>query len=81
MRQFTKKLNKDALEIFSWEAGLDPAEFQDLIERTEVKDQLKENTERAVSRGAFGCPTFFVGDEMFFGQDRLDDLRQALTGP
>ena len=62
-------------------AGLDPTEFQDLIERTEVMDRLKENTERAVSRGVFGCPTFFVGEDLFFGQDRLDDLRQALTGP
>ncbi len=60
-------------------AGLDPEEFQGLIEQTEVKDRLKETTERAVARGAFGCPTFFVGDEMFFGQDRLDDLREALA--
>jgi 2-hydroxychromene-2-carboxylate isomerase len=61
-------------------AGLDPAEFQGMIEQPEVKDRLKATTERAVSRGVFGCPTFFVGEEMFFGQDRLDDLRDALAG-
>jgi 2-hydroxychromene-2-carboxylate isomerase len=37
----------------------------------EVKQALILNTEEAVKRGAFGAPTFFVGDEMFFGQDRL----------
>lgn len=40
-----------------------------------VKLKLKENSEEAVRRGAFGAPTFFVGDEMFFGHDRLDQLR------
>jgi 2-hydroxychromene-2-carboxylate isomerase len=37
----------------------------------EVKQALIHNTEEAVKRGAFGAPTFFVGDELFFGQDRL----------
>ncbi|MGZ5240589.1 MAG: DsbA family protein, partial [Caldimonas sp.] len=36
-------------------------------------------TEEAVARGVFGAPTFFVGDDMFFGQDRLDFVREALT--
>jgi 2-hydroxychromene-2-carboxylate isomerase len=42
----------------------------------EVKQQLIQNTEEAVKRGAFGAPTFFVGDEMFFGQDRLAMVEQ-----
>lgn len=60
-------------------AGVDPVTFRGLIEQPAVKDRLKATTERAVSRGVFGCPTFFVGDELFFGQDRLDDLREALA--
>jgi 2-hydroxychromene-2-carboxylate isomerase len=43
-----------------------------------VKDALKANTEGAIERGVFGVPTIFVGDEMFFGQDRLDFVREAL---
>jgi 2-hydroxychromene-2-carboxylate isomerase len=42
----------------------------------EVKQQLIQNTEEAVKRGAFGAPTFFVGDELFFGQDRLAMVEQ-----
>ena len=45
-----------------------------------VKDQLIANTEEAVNRGVFGAPTFFVGDQMFFGQDRLDFVTEALSG-
>ena len=59
-------------------AGLTPEEFRALTEREDVKDQLKAATERAVARGAFGAPTFFVGEEMFFGQDRLDFVEEAL---
>ncbi len=44
-----------------------------------VKQKLKENSEEAVRRGAFGAPTFFVGDEMFFGHDRLDQLKWWLS--
>lgn len=43
-----------------------------------VKGELRENTEEAVTRGAFGAPTFFVGTDMFFGNDRLDFLIEAL---
>jgi 2-hydroxychromene-2-carboxylate isomerase len=44
-----------------------------------VKDELKALTEAAVQRGVFGAPTFFVADQMFWGQDRLDFVREALT--
>lgn len=60
-------------------AGFDPAEFQQLIEDPAVKDRLKATTEEAVARGAFGAPTFFVDGEMFFGQDRLDFVEEALA--
>ena len=44
-----------------------------------VKDRLKAQTEEAVARGVFGAPTFFVGEQMFWGQDRLDFVREALA--
>jgi 2-hydroxychromene-2-carboxylate isomerase len=46
----------------------------------EVKATLRRNSEEAVERGAFGAPTFFVGDEMFWGNDRLEFVEQALRG-
>lgn len=61
-------------------AGLDADEFRALIEADDTKAALKAATERAVARGAFGAPTFFVGGEMFFGQDRLDWVEDALLG-
>ena len=60
-------------------AGFDPAALLALAESPEAKDRLKSNTEAAVVRGAFGAPTFFIDDEMFFGQDRLDFIEDALT--
>ena len=45
----------------------------------EIKDALKATTEEAVKRGAFGAPIMFVGEQMFFGQDRLDFVREALN--
>ena len=44
----------------------------------DIKAALIANTDRAVARGAFGIPTFFVGDEMWFGKDRLRDVEEAL---
>src|SRR6478672_5570636 len=52
-------------------AGFDPAAIMAAIGTAEVKDKLKAVTEAAVARGVFGAPTFFVGKEMFWGQDRL----------
>lgn len=51
--------------------GLATPEFMAKIGEQEIKDQLKANTDGAVERGAFGAPTFFVGDTMHFGQDRM----------
>lgn len=51
--------------------GLDPQDFMARIGDQAIKDRLKENTQGAFERGAFGAPTFFVGDTMHFGQDRL----------
>ena len=41
-----------------------------------MKQELIRNTEASVARGAFGSPTFFVGDEMFFGKDQLRDVEE-----
>ena len=59
-------------------AELDPAEFERLVNDDSVKERLKGITEQAIQRGAFGAPTFFVDDEMHFGQDRLDFVAEAL---
>jgi 2-hydroxychromene-2-carboxylate isomerase len=61
------------------EAGFDPMEFKQLIGDQRVKDRLKENTDGAVARGVFGAPTFFVGEDMFWGQDRLAFVEEALS--
>ncbi|MCA8900022.1 MAG: 2-hydroxychromene-2-carboxylate isomerase [Hyphomonas sp.] len=58
--------------------GFDFAEIQRLSEDEANKAAMKENTDTAMARGAFGSPTFFVGDEMFFGHDRLDFAEEAL---
>lgn len=59
-------------------AGFEPAEVLGLCESEEVKMRLKDITGDAIDRHVFGAPTFFVGDEMFFGQDRLDYVERAL---
>jgi 2-hydroxychromene-2-carboxylate isomerase len=59
--------------------GIDPAAFMAMISDDEIKAALVKNTEEAVSRGVFGAPTFFVGDQMFFGQDRLMFVKEALA--
>jgi 2-hydroxychromene-2-carboxylate isomerase len=61
-------------------AGLDGAAILARAQDQSVKDQLKENTETAIQRGVFGAPTMFVGDAMFWGNDRLDLLKLALQG-
>ncbi|MBC7726280.1 MAG: 2-hydroxychromene-2-carboxylate isomerase [Microbacteriaceae bacterium] len=60
-------------------AGFDAVTFATLVADAEVKARLVANTETSVARGVFGAPTCFVGEQMFFGQDRLDFVQQALT--
>ena len=61
------------------EAGFDAAQIAALVGDADVKAALRATTEEAVARGVFGAPTLFVGSEMFFGQDRLDFVREALA--
>jgi len=60
------------------EAGLDAQAMATGITDPEIKKVLVDSTNEAVARGAFGAPTMFVGDQMHFGQDRLDWVEQAL---
>jgi len=63
------------------EAGLDPAAVLAMAGQQDVKDRLKAVTAEAVERGVFGAPTMLVGDQLFWGQDRLDFVREALAAP
>lgn len=60
------------------EAGLDAVAYMRGVEREDIKQKLLRNTEEAVARGVFGVPSFFVNDELFFGQDRLEFVVEAL---
>jgi len=76
-----KKLDDPAvLQAALLEAGFDPERFAELVQDPEVKARLLDNTESSVARGTFGSPTFFVGDEIFFGKDRLRDVEEAILG-
>ena len=59
--------------------GFDPNEVLALTADEEVKAILKDNTEKAVQRGVFGAPSMFVDNQLFFGQDRLDFVLEALS--
>ena len=61
------------------DAGLSVREYVAAIADQSIKNQLRTNTEEAVSRGVFGGPTIFVGDELFFGNDRLEFVKAALA--
>jgi len=60
-------------------AGVDAEHIAKGTQEASIKDKLKANTTEAVERGAFGAPTMFVGDHLFFGNDRLDFVEEALT--
>ena len=60
-------------------AGLDARALLEGAGDAAIKAELRASTEEAVARGAFGAPTFFVGDEMYFGNDRLDFVERALV--
>jgi 2-hydroxychromene-2-carboxylate isomerase len=59
-------------------SGFDGAGLLERVQDPEVKSRLADNTARAVERGVFGIPTFFVGDEMFFGKDRLPQVEEQI---
>jgi 2-hydroxychromene-2-carboxylate isomerase len=59
--------------------GIDGAEFLAGIAQPAIKAQLKSNTEEVIRRGGFGSPTMFLGDDMYFGNDRLALLKAAIS--
>jgi len=68
----------------SWRAalkdgGFDAEAFVEMIERREIKDELLSNTQKSVERGTFGSPTFYVGEAIYFGKDRLRDVEEAIA--
>jgi 2-hydroxychromene-2-carboxylate isomerase/quercetin dioxygenase-like cupin family protein len=74
-----KKLDDPAvLRAVLLESGFDADRFAELVQDPEIKLQLLANTERSVARGTFGSPAFFVGDEIFFGKDRLRDVEELI---
>ncbi len=60
------------------EAGLDAAALLEQAQSPAVKQALAETTAASVARGCFGAPTFFIGDEMFFGKDRLAEVEAEI---
>ena len=69
--------DKDFLLGVLKSAGLNGPHILARTEEPHIKQRLKDTTEEAVARGVFGAPTFFVGDEMFWGQDRIDQVIEA----
>jgi 2-hydroxychromene-2-carboxylate isomerase len=59
-------------------AGLNSASLLAAAQTDRVKLKLADHTAAAVARGVFGIPTFFVGDDMFFGKDRLGQVEEAI---
>jgi 2-hydroxychromene-2-carboxylate isomerase len=75
-----KKLDDPAVwRAVLQEAGFDAPRFEALVQDADIKQRLIANTERSVERGTFGSPTFFVGDEIFFGKDRLRDVEELIS--
>jgi len=61
------------------ESGFDAVSLLARAQEPEVKDRLLRNTQESVARGTFGCPIFFVGNEIFFGKDRLRDVEEEIV--
>jgi 2-hydroxychromene-2-carboxylate isomerase len=76
-----KKMDDPAIALAALTAsGLDAKRLFERAGEADVKAKLIENTQRAVERGAFGSPTFFVGNEMFFGKEQLRDVEDMILG-
>ena len=77
-----KKMDDPAVALKALSSsGLDAEKLFARAQDTDVKARLIENTQSAVERGAFGSPTFFVGDEMFFGKEQLREVEELISAP
>ena len=75
-----KNLNDhEVLEKVLMENNFDIDDFMKRISDQNIKNKLISNTENAVKKGAFGAPTIFIGDEMFFGQDRMEFVENSIN--
>ncbi len=70
--------NPNVMTEIATSVGINANEFAEKLQSVDTKQTLIDATQEAVDRGVFGAPTFFVGDEMHFGQDRLDFVAEAL---
>lgn len=76
--------NQDTIETYDGlrpivaDLGVDPDEFQAVSESEPVRQQLVDSTNRGMERGVFGVPSFFVGDELFWGKDRMEFIEDEL---
>ena len=61
------------------ESGFDASALLARVREPDVKDRLLQNTQASVARGTFGSPTFFVGNEIFFGKDKLRDVEEEIV--
>jgi 2-hydroxychromene-2-carboxylate isomerase len=76
-----KGLNLNDQEILTKvasESGIDPNDFAEGISSDEIKDELRVNTQFAIDKGAFGVPTYFLENEMFWGIDSIKFLLESL---
>ena len=71
--------NPEAVAQGVTDCGFDARDLMERTQTDEIKQALIDNTQNAVDRGAFGIPTMFVGEEMFFGKERLGQLAEELA--
>jgi 2-hydroxychromene-2-carboxylate isomerase len=80
MWQAQKNLgDAEVLAGYLGQHGFDAEQFKAMVSEPAVKEKLKQNTEHAVLRGVFGAPSFFVADQLYWGQDRLVFVEEALA--
>jgi 2-hydroxychromene-2-carboxylate isomerase len=75
-------LNMGDPEVFAAvmeQVNINAQQLLDLMQQDTIKNQLKANTQRAIDKELFGVPTMFIGEQMFFGQDRFDFVEEALA--
>ena len=78
---WTKAMNLNDQELLTQvatESGMDANSFAEGISSDEIKNKLRENTEFAINKGAFGVPTFYIDDEMYWGIDSMKFLVEYL---
>jgi 2-hydroxychromene-2-carboxylate isomerase len=73
--------DRGVLASIASSAGFDGSALLEITDATATREELAAITEKAIARGVFGAPTFFVGNDMFWGKDRLDFVERWLKRP